>query len=122
MKGVVSLGKQASYGVKMMGGGESFASSPYTPEYKTQITLKEFAEKGEIVLNDLNSLIELENNSELRRGFKKHKHLESVLFKVIDYRTHILKKGFFCAEVENFLYPPKAPRKPAGYKEMKSSI
>ena len=63
MKGVVSLGKQASYGVKMMGVGESFASSPYTPEYKTQITLKEFAEKGEIVLNDLNSLIELENNS-----------------------------------------------------------
>ena len=72
--------------------------------------------------NDLNSLIELENNSELRRGFKKHKHLELVLFKVIDYRTHILKKGFFCAEVENFLYPPKAPRKPAGYKEMESSI
>ena len=89
------MGKQASYGVKMMGGvGESFASSPYTPEYKTQITLKEFAEKGEIVLNDLNSLIELENNSELRGGFKKHKHLELVLFKVIDYRTHILKKGF----------------------------
>lgn len=93
----------------MLGVGNAFKASPDMPEYKTLVTVEEFAEKSGIKLADINKLIELENK-EVRRGFGKDKVLEKVLFKVIDYRTAILKKGFFCMEVENFLYPPKAVR------------
>lgn len=114
------LGKAASYGVRMLGVGGAFAHHDM-PEYKTQITIKEFAEKGDVKLEDIKALIELES-SDLRRGFKKHKYLESVLYKVIDYRIAILKKGFFCSEVENFLYPPKPERKVREYKETEPTI
>ena len=103
------MGKQASYGVKMLGVGEAFRASPDAPEYKTAITVGEFAEKSGVSLDDIHKLIELEENDD-RKGFGKYKKLEKVLFKVIDYRTAMLKRGFFCIEVENFLHPPKAAR------------
>ena len=91
----------------MLGVGHAFASSPDMPEYKHLVSVEEFSEKSGISVDDINKLIEVENN-DMRRGFGKYKALEKVLFKVIDYRTAILKKGYFCKEVENFLYPPKA--------------
>ena len=103
------MGKQASYGVKMLEVGEAFRALPDAPEYKTAITVGEFAEKSGVSLNDIRELIKLEENDD-RKGFGKYKKLEKVLFKVIDYRTAILKRGFFCIEVENFLHPPKAVR------------
>ena len=106
MKGDVILSKSASYGIRMLGVGNAFMSPPDMPEYKYLVSVKEFSEKSGINIDDINKLIEIENDD--RRGFRKDKALEKVLFKVIDYRTAILKKGYFCKEVEDFLYPPKA--------------
>ena len=93
----------------MLGVGHAFASSPDMPEYKHLVSVEEFSEKSGIHIDDINKLIELEN-SEVRRGFGKNRRLEKVLFKVIDYRTATLAKGYFCKEIENFLYPPKASK------------
>lgn len=100
------MSKAASYGVRMLGVGHAFASQPDMPEYKFLVSVEEFAEKSGISVDDINKLIEIENDD--MRGFTKERRLEKVLFKVIDYRTAILKKGYFCKEVENFLYPPKS--------------
>lgn len=91
----------------MLGVGNAFASSPDMPEYKHLVSVKEFSEKSGVCIDDIDALIELEN-SEVRRGFGKNRRMEKVLFKVIDYRTAILQKGYFCKEIENFLYPPKS--------------
>ena len=87
-------------------GVPSITVTPDMPEYKHLVSVQEFAEKSGISVDDINKLIELEKD--ITRGFGKDKRLERVLFKVIDYRTAILQKGYFCMEVENFLYPPKA--------------
>lgn len=101
------MNKEVTYGVCVSGNNiPSITITPDMPEYKFLVSVDEFSEKSGISIDDISKLIEIEKDD--RRGFGKYKRLERVLFKVIDYRTAILKKGYFCKEIENFLYPPKA--------------
>ena len=101
------MNKEASYGIKVIGAdAPTITVTPDMPEYKHMVSLKEFSEKSGISIDDIGRLIEIEKD--IKRGFGKDRKLERVLFKVIDYRTAILQRGYFCTEVENFLYPPKA--------------
>lgn len=107
----MTVGRPAKYGVRLLGTAKSYAILESTPEYKEKISLNLFAKRGGFDLQTLNDLISFEQDESIKKGFLHHKELESVLFKVIDFRNKILKIGAYCKEIENFLYPQKTQDK-----------
>ena len=106
----MTVGRPAKYGVRLLGIAKSYTMLESTPVYKESISLNLFAKRGGFDLQILNDLISFEQDESIKKGFLHHKELESVLFKVIDFRNKILKIGAYCNEIENFLYPQKTDK------------
>ena len=101
------MSRAARYGVKLMGVGQAF-ERPDTP-ILNEITLDEFIKKGGLDKEHVMELIELENSEELH-GFGNKKYLESLLFKIIDFRLLCRHKGLYCKTIDTMLHP-KVDRK-----------
>jgi hypothetical protein len=96
------MSRAARYGVKLMGVGQAF-ERPDTPVLN-EITLDEFIMKGGMSKEHVLELIELENSEELN-GFGKKKYLETLLFKIIDFRLLCREKGLYCKVIDLMLHP-----------------